>query len=60
MNGHIWIESEGIGKGCRVTFIVKLGIPNRENEFEAPHDETLGNHGSTINTPLLGLKFPHG
>nr|AAQ13532.1 ethylene receptor-like protein [Musa acuminata AAA Group] len=26
MQGHIWLESEGIGKGCMATFVVKLGI----------------------------------
>ncbi|PKA48929.1 Ethylene receptor [Apostasia shenzhenica] len=26
MEGHIWIESDGIGKGCTTTFIVKLGM----------------------------------
>ncbi|URE33086.1 Ethylene receptor [Musa troglodytarum] len=26
MEGQIWLESEGIGKGCTATFIVKLGI----------------------------------
>lgn len=26
MGGHIWIESEGLDKGCTTTFIVKLGI----------------------------------
>ncbi|GAB4849237.1 mitochondrial 2-enoyl thioester reductase [Ancistrocladus abbreviatus] len=32
MEGHIWIESEGLGKGCAAIFIVKLGIPERSNE----------------------------
>lgn len=32
MDGHIWIESEGLGKGCTATFIVKLGIPEQLNE----------------------------
>lgn len=26
MGGHIWLESEGVGKGCTATFIVKLGL----------------------------------
>lgn len=26
MEGHIWLESEGAGKGCTATFIVKLGV----------------------------------
>ncbi|KAF6151817.1 hypothetical protein GIB67_010391 [Kingdonia uniflora] len=29
MEGHIWIESEGLGKGCTTTFLVKLGIAER-------------------------------
>uniref|UniRef100_A0A5B6YNZ4 histidine kinase n=1 Tax=Davidia involucrata TaxID=16924 RepID=A0A5B6YNZ4_DAVIN len=32
MEGHIWIESEGLNKGSTVTFIVKLGICNNQNE----------------------------
>ncbi|OAY74040.1 Ethylene receptor [Ananas comosus] len=26
MGGQIWLESEGIGKGCTASFIVKLGV----------------------------------
>ncbi|KAF6159338.1 hypothetical protein GIB67_032109 [Kingdonia uniflora] len=29
MEGHIWIESECLGKGCTATFLVKLGIAER-------------------------------
>ncbi|CAJ2655414.1 ethylene receptor [Trifolium pratense] len=48
MEGHIWIESEGIGKGCTVTFIVKLGIPDRSNEFKLPYiPKALVNHASS-------------
>ncbi|KAJ8755071.1 hypothetical protein K2173_016679 [Erythroxylum novogranatense] len=32
MEGQIWIESEGLGKGCTAIFIVKLGIPEHSNE----------------------------
>ncbi|KAK4795586.1 hypothetical protein SAY86_027912 [Trapa natans] len=32
MDGHIWVESEGLGKGCMATFIVKLGIPEQLKE----------------------------
>lgn len=32
MEGHIWIESEGLSKGCTAIFIVKLGIPERSND----------------------------
>ncbi|KAH6785358.1 hypothetical protein C2S51_037813, partial [Perilla frutescens var. frutescens] len=31
MEGQIWIESEGLGRGSTATFIVKLGIPARLN-----------------------------
>lgn len=34
MEGQIWIESEGLGKGSTAIFIVKLGIPGRSNEFK--------------------------
>ncbi|CAK8575240.1 unnamed protein product [Lathyrus sativus] len=55
MEGHIWIESEGIGKGCTVSFIVKLGIPDRSNEFKLPYKpKALVNHGSTN---IAGLKI---
>jgi ethylene receptor len=26
MQGNIWLESEGVGKGCTATFFVKLGL----------------------------------
>ncbi|XP_068648233.1 probable ethylene response sensor 1 [Aristolochia californica] len=32
MEGHIWVESEGLGKGCTATFVVKLGIGDVSNE----------------------------
>lgn len=32
MEGQIWLESEGLGKGCAAIFIVKLGVPERSNE----------------------------
>ncbi|XP_057738471.1 ethylene receptor 1 isoform X2 [Arachis stenosperma] len=54
MEGHIWIESEGIGKGCTVTFIVKLGIPDRPNESKlAFAPKVPGNH---VSTNFGGLK----
>ncbi|XP_038679257.1 ethylene receptor isoform X2 [Tripterygium wilfordii] len=36
MEGHIWIESEGLGKGCTAIFIVKLAFPERSNESRLP------------------------
>ncbi|XP_057459185.1 ethylene receptor [Lotus japonicus] len=54
MEGDIWIESEGIGKGCTVTFVVKLGIPDRSNEFKLPFAPKVPvNHGSAN---FAGLK----
>ncbi|KAJ4980413.1 hypothetical protein NE237_031250 [Protea cynaroides] len=32
MEGQIWIESEGLGKGCTASFVVKLGIAGHSNE----------------------------
>eukprot|EP00850_Spirogloea_muscicola_P014468 SM000104S09338 [mRNA] locus=s104:172470:177265:- [translate_table: standard] len=31
MQGHIWLEIAGVGKGATVTFIVKLGLPSQED-----------------------------
>ncbi|GKV22126.1 hypothetical protein SLEP1_g32018 [Rubroshorea leprosula] len=36
MDGHIWIESEGLDKGCTATFLVKLGIYNNPNDSSCP------------------------
>lgn len=32
MDGHIWLESEGLGKGCTAIFMVKLGQRGHSNE----------------------------
>ncbi|XP_075641434.1 ethylene receptor [Castanea sativa] len=54
MEGHIWLESDGVAKGCTATFIVKLGIPERSNESKLPFTPKVpANHGQT-NFP--GLK----
>ncbi|KAK8527581.1 hypothetical protein V6N13_085402 [Hibiscus sabdariffa] len=54
MEGHIWIESEGLGKGCTAIFMVKLGIPERLNESElAFMPKVPPNHGPTA---FPGLK----
>jgi ethylene receptor len=34
MDGHRWVESEGVGKGTVVTFVVKLGLPQHPNELD--------------------------
>ncbi|KAL2535517.1 Ethylene response sensor 1 [Forsythia ovata] len=33
MGGHIWTESDGLGKGSTFTFVVKLATCNYPNEF---------------------------
>ncbi|XP_052173222.1 ethylene receptor [Diospyros lotus] len=46
MEGHIWIESEGLGKGCTANFIVKLGIPEQPNDSRLPLvPKVPANHG---------------
>lgn len=32
MEGHIWMESQGVGKGSTVTFIIKLHAPDQSQE----------------------------
>ncbi|XWS16807.1 hypothetical protein CRYUN_Cryun33cG0012300 [Craigia yunnanensis] len=54
MKGHIWIESEGLGKGCTAVFVVKLGIPERLNELKLPFMPKVStNPGQTA---FAGLK----
>lgn len=53
MEGHIWIESEGLGKGCTAIFIVKLGIPEHSNDSNLSFIPKMPVHGQT-NFP--GLK----
>ena len=54
MDGHIWIESEGLGKGCTASFIVKLGFPDRPNESKLHFvPKVQANH---VQTNFTGLK----
>ncbi|KAK9024449.1 hypothetical protein V6N11_004611 [Hibiscus sabdariffa] len=54
MEGHIWIESEGLGKGCTAIFIVKLGIPEHMNHTKLPYMTKMPtNHRQTT---FSGLK----
>nr|CAD1840067.1 unnamed protein product [Ananas comosus var. bracteatus] len=39
MEGHIWLESEGIGKGCTATFVVKLGICDTPNLYQQQQEQ---------------------
>lgn len=34
MGGHIWVESEGQGKGTTVTFVVRLSLPEKTEELK--------------------------
>jgi len=34
MGGHIWIDSEGTGRGCTATFVVKLGVCDNTNTYQ--------------------------
>ncbi|KAI5649954.1 hypothetical protein M9H77_35959 [Catharanthus roseus] len=36
MEGQIWLESDGLGKGCTAIFMIKLGIPGRSSEAKLP------------------------
>ncbi|KAL5560940.1 hypothetical protein UlMin_030687 [Ulmus minor] len=36
MGGQVWMESEGVDKGCTATFIVKLGTCNNPGDSSAP------------------------
>ncbi|KVH95395.1 CheY-like superfamily [Cynara cardunculus var. scolymus] len=47
MEGNIWIESEGLGKGSTAVFYVKLGFPARFNESRHPHMRVPAKIGQT-------------
>lgn len=34
MGGHIWLDSEGTGRGCTVTFVIQLGICDNTNAYQ--------------------------
>ena len=54
MEGHIWLDSEGLGKGCTAIFMVKLGIRGRSNEAKLPYmARAAANH---VRTNFPGLK----
>lgn len=54
MNGHIWLESEGTGKGCTATFIVKLGKFNSQNGFH--HQQMLPPNHADFSVPRAFFK----
>jgi ethylene receptor len=57
MDGHIWIESEGVGKGSVVTFIVKLNVPEPPSHLSiqiAPTSQSSGS--SQSRTDFSGVR----
>lgn len=56
MDGHIWIESEGVGKGSIVTFIVKLNVPEPPSHLSIQIAPTSHSSGSQSRVDLSGIK----
>lgn len=54
MEGHIWLESEGLGKGSTCIFIVKLGIPDPMHEME--HQAAFPVQSNSTRKDFPGLK----
>lgn len=48
MEGQIWLESDGIGKGCTATFIVKLGACDQNGNLQQIPQASRPSHGGTI------------
>ncbi|CAA0841535.1 Ethylene receptor 1 [Striga hermonthica] len=55
MEGHIWLESEGLGRGTTAIFIVKLGYPGRSNESKLPLLPKVPRY-QAVNPNFSGLK----
>lgn len=53
MDGQIWIESEGLGKGTTVIFTIKLGLPERESEQDRQIQPVAP---SSLRTDFSGVK----
>ncbi|KAF7044247.1 hypothetical protein CFC21_053502 [Triticum aestivum] len=34
MGGHIWLDSEGAGRGCTATFIIRLGVSDNTDAYQ--------------------------
>ncbi|GJP29855.1 hypothetical protein CLOM_g20133 [Closterium sp. NIES-68] len=60
MGGHIWVESEGPGKGTTVTFVVRLGLPEKADDRSkagpAGQKQAAGGAGVTKAVDFTGLK----
>lgn len=55
MDGHIWIESEGVGRGSIVTFVVKLNVPEA-NHLSIQIAPTSQPSGSGSRTDFSGVR----
>ena len=56
MDGHIWIESEGLGKGSIVTFIVKLNVPEPPSQHSIQISATSQPSSSQSRTDFSGVR----
>lgn len=56
MEGQIWLESDGLGKGCTAIFMIKLGIPGRSSEAKLPLVSRVP--ADHVQTTFPGLKSP--
>lgn len=57
MDGHIWIESEGVGRGSIVTFIVKLNLPETSSHLSIHIAPTSQPSGSQSRTDFSGVRI---
>lgn len=67
MGGNIWMESEGLDKGCRVSFVVKLGFDsalssNTQATQKFNQSGEYATHNKSIykaRHDLMGSSFPY-
>lgn len=57
MDGHIWIESDGVGKGSVVTFIVKLNFPEAPSHLSIQIAPNSQPSSSQSRTDCSGVKI---
>ncbi|KAL6591074.1 hypothetical protein ACP70R_050127 [Stipagrostis hirtigluma subsp. patula] len=61
MEGHIWLDSEGVGKGCTATFVVKLGACDNTNAYQQPLIPLAWpSHGDSNSSGLTAPKEDRG
>lgn len=56
MEGHIWVESQGVGKGSTVTFIVKLHAPDHLQESVRHVPALMPSPSTASRAEFSGLK----